>query len=342
MTETHPDRATLRAALARRRNKRSRDLADILGVAEAALLAAQAGAEVVRIAAAPDRLIPAVQRLGEVLALTRNAACVHERTETYQSWHPADDAAMVLGPEIDLRIFPTHWVHAFAVTGRRPSLQVFDAAGDAVHKVHFREDSDSDAFDRLVCALAIEDRSDTVALAPRLPTETASANPGCGKGVRAQWAQVSDMDQVLGLLRELKMNRLGAQHSVGAPLAEPLAPGAVADLLHGAARAVVELMILVGNTGCIQIHTGPVGRIMPTGPWINVLDPRFNLHLRTDHIAEVWRVERPTRHGSALSVEAIDADGRLILQILGKRGEGLPAWAALARSLIPAPQAVAP
>ncbi|MBK5925987.1 hemin-degrading factor [Rhodobaculum claviforme] len=327
--------------MAQHRNKRSRDLADMLGVPEAALLAAQTGPEVVRIDARPDRLIPAVRTLGEVLALTRNASCVHERTGTYEDWHPGDHAAMVLGSEIDLRIFPAHWVHGFAMTGRRPSLQVFDAAGDAVHKVHFRDGSDRAAFDRLVAALALDAQPDTIALAPRAAPEGARANPDRAADLRARWAGLTDTHQFLGLVRKLKMTRLGAYRTVGAPMATPLAPQAVTDLLHGAALAGVEVMLFVGNTGCIQIHGGPIEKIVPTGPWINVLDPRFNLHLRTDHIAEVWRVDKPTRHGPALSVEAFDHDGQLILQVFGKRGAGLPAWEALAHSL-PAPEAVAP
>jgi hypothetical protein len=45
----------------------------------------------------------------------------------------------------------------------------------------------------------------------------------------------------------------------------------------------MPVMIFVGNMGCIQIHGGPVEKIVPMGPWINVMDPRFNLHLRADH-----------------------------------------------------------
>lgn len=65
------------------------------------------------------------------------------------------------------------------------------------------------------------------------------------------------------------------------------------------------------------------------GPWINVMDPRFNLHLRTDHVAEVWLVSKPTRHGMAHSVEAFDADGALITQIFGKRDPDTAAFRTL-------------
>ncbi len=39
---------------------------------------------------------------------------------------------MVPGAEIDLWMFPKDWMHGFALLdGARPSVHVFDAAGDA-------------------------------------------------------------------------------------------------------------------------------------------------------------------------------------------------------------------
>ena len=76
-------------------------------------------------------------------------------------------------------------------------------------------------------------------------------------------------------------------------------------------------MVFVGNAGCIEIHTGPISNIVEMGPWINVLDPGFDLHLRKDHIAEVYTVTKSTRRGDAISVEAFDRDGMLIVQFFG-------------------------
>ena len=113
LTEKKPSAADLRNALAAA-TLRSRDLAGSLSVTEADLIAAQVGHGATRIVADPGRLMPAICQLGEVMALTRNESAVHERTGTYDEWHPGQHAAMVLGSEIDLRIFPSHWVHAFA------------------------------------------------------------------------------------------------------------------------------------------------------------------------------------------------------------------------------------
>src|SRR6056297_3973118 len=137
MAPISPD--TIRAFQAENPKLRSRDQADTLGISEAQLVAASTGAGATRIAAHPDTVMAVAQTLGEVMALTRNPSCVHEKVGEYANYHPGDHAAMILTETIDLRIFPAHWCHAFMVeaagkAGPRRSLQVFDAAGDAVHK----------------------------------------------------------------------------------------------------------------------------------------------------------------------------------------------------------------
>jgi putative hemin transport protein len=92
-------------------------------------------------------------------------------------------------------------------------------------------------------------------------------------------------------------------------------------MLNTLAGSGIAVMVFVGNRGCIQIHSGPVNTLKPMGPWQNVMDPGFNLHLRRDHIAEVWAVEKQTREGPTTSVEAFDAEGGLIFQVFGLRKE---------------------
>lgn len=294
---------------------RARDFAAAHGIAEAELVAALGG---FRIDAHPDRLFPLLEPLGEVLALTRNASCVAEKVGTYTDFHPGQHASMTIGAEIDMRMFPSHWVHGFAVTdGDKRSIQVFDAAGDAVHKVHLRPASDVAAFDALVAALTLP--AAALDLAPRTPVEGPKADPARADALRAEWDQMTDTHQFLKLTRKLKMNRLGAYRIVGAPRAVPLDPRAMTEVLELASSRKVPVMIFVGNTGCIQIHGGPVDKIVPMGPWINVLDPGFDLHLRQDHVAEVWLVTKPTQRGPAISVECFDHDGALIAQVFGYR-----------------------
>ncbi|WP_068109326.1 hemin-degrading factor [Tropicimonas marinistellae] len=330
MTQTESTSAEeIRAACRENPKARSRDLAEELGLTEAQLVAAhvaQIGYGATRIAAHPDQIIPMITGLGEVMALTRNRSCVIEKVGSYDNYHPGEHAAMTLTPEIDLRMFPSHWVSAFAVeketeTGIRRSIQVFDAAGDAVHKVHLRETSDVTHWQRLVTDLALGDQSTTLTVAPRKPTEAARTNPAKIAELRSEWGRLTDTHQFLRLTSKLKMNRLGAYRVAGAPFVRQLAPEAVNLMLESVQARETEIMIFVGNRGCIEIHGGPIHSLKQMGPWQNVLDPGFNLHLRSDHIAEVWAVDKPTKRGAAISVEAFDADGALIFQVFGRRSD---------------------
>ncbi|WP_323769525.1 hemin-degrading factor [Antarctobacter sp.] len=333
----------IRAAQADHPKMRARDLADQLGLGEAQLVAAQVGAGATRIAAHPDRIMAAAERLGEVMALTRVAGCVHEKVGHYANYHPGEHAAMVLNEEIDLRIFPSQWVHAYAVEvpgvdGALPrrSLQIFDAAGDAIHKIHLRDASHHDAWQEVVAGLALEDQAEGQAVAPRKPTEPPRSRPDKLDILRDEWARLNDTHQFLRLCSKLKMNRLGAYRIAGAPFVRPLAPEAVNTMLEAVQRAGTEVMIFVGNRGCIQIHSGPIHKLHAMGPWQNVMDPGFNLHLRLDKVAEVWAVEKPTQRGSAISVEAFDADGGIIFQVFGVGKEGRdsrPEWGRIVAAL---------
>lgn len=327
--------------LRRESTLRPHDLAASLGIPEAALVAAELGHGVTRIDPAPGRLIPLVEALGEVMALTRNRSCVIEKIGTYREFHDGAHAAMTLDDEIDLRIFPRHWVHGFAVEapgkdGIRRSVQVFDAAGDAVHKIHLREGSDLDAWAALTAALALPEQSAPESYPPRAAPEGARIVPDHADTLRSEWARMTDTHQFNTLTRRLKMNRLGAYRLVGAPHASPLAVAAVPALFERVQDSGEQVMIFVGNMGCIEIHSGRFENLKPMGPWLNVLDPRFDLHLRADHVAEVWAVDKPTKRGPAISVEAFDAEGELIFQCFGMRPEkgGDPdSWAALVASL---------
>lgn len=331
--------AQIRALRAQTPSARARDFAQSLGITEAELVAAHVGHGTTVLVADPDRLVPWVGKLGDVMALTRNDNCVHERRGHYTDYRSGAFASMVLNPEIDLRIFPTHWVHAFAVEeagaeGVKRSLQVFDAAGDAVHKVYLKPESLTDQFAALIRGLRHPEQADRLDLQPRRPVEPARVLTSGVEALRGAWDRMTDTHQFLGLVKEHKTNRLGAYRVVGAPYVQPLAPEAVTQTLQEAAAQAIPVMIFVGNAGCIQIHGGPIEKVLPMGPWINVMDPRFNLHLRTDKLAEVYRVWKPTRTGDVYSIEAFDARGELILQIFGYRKDTpADAWNAMTAAL---------
>lgn len=202
MQPLNPDE--IRELRAGSRDLRDRDFADRNDLAEAALVAAHVGRASTRIAAHPDGVMMGAQKLGEVMALTRVPACVHEKIGRYENDHPGSHASMVLADAIDLRIFPQHWVHGFAVEketerGTQRSLQVFDAAGDAVHKIFLRDRPDLGAWSRVKEDLAVDNQSQVFSGVAREPVEAPIFAIEKVDILRKEWARLTDTHHFLPL-----------------------------------------------------------------------------------------------------------------------------------------------
>ncbi|WP_422013303.1 hemin-degrading factor [Roseateles sp.] len=321
---------------------RHRDIAASLGITEGMLIDAHVGAprsghesglQAQRLKRDFPRLLSELSRAGELMALTRNPHCVHERTGIYEhvsaQGAPGREMGLVLGDEIDLRLFYSQWAHGYAVReGEQQSLQFFDAQGVAVHKVFTRPAT------RLAAWQALrEDWADGDAPAPQWQPapEPAPAEPVAvdAAAFRAGWAALRDTHEFFGLLRRHGLRRADAMRLAAPEFAQPVDLHAARVVLQGAAANGTPIMVFVGNPGVIQIHGGPVQRIAVMGPWLNVLDPRFNLHLREDAIAQAWAVRKPTADGLVSSLELYAQDGELIAQFFGHRKPGQPercAW----------------
>lgn len=334
-------RARNDAITATQPNLRARNLAQALGVSEAEWIAAGcAGVTATALHGKPQEIFRELGTLGEVMALTRNDWCVHERHGEYQGIEADGPVGLVLGPDIDLRVFFTAWKTAWAVVqDGRHSLQFFDGAGVAVHKVYRTDATNVAAYDALVTKFAGEAQwPETVAPAPA----TDAAQVDDAAAWRDAWLAMKDTHEFFPLLRKFKVTRLAALAAAGEDLAQPVPAESVERMLQAAAESALSIMCFVGNRGMIQIHTGPVQQLRRTGPWYNVLDPKFNLHLDTTAIASAWVVNKPTSDGWVTSLEVYAANGDLIVQFFGERKPGKPelaAWRELMVSLCGTPLA---
>jgi putative hemin transport protein len=307
---------------------RARDAADALGVSEAELVAAQCGVIARPLAMDIEKLFEGLSAVGRVMALTRNDSCVHERKGAYEPARFGPMAGIVLGPEIDLRIFPKHWAHLFAITDTsvnpaRRSLQAFDANGTAIHKIFALDATDMAAWTIMVDDLA-QSAPAALAVERAQPAERRlNAEPNRG-ALLADWSAIKDVHEFHGMLKKHEVDALQAMQLADGVYTQPLPATAANDLLTLAAERQVPIMVFVGNPGVIQIHTGPVSRIVRMDHWINVLDPDFNLHLREDHIAHAFVVTKPSGDGELHSVELFHKSGERIATFFGRRKPGEP------------------
>lgn len=324
---------------------RARDAAAELGVSEAELTASRLGVDAVRLRPEWKELLPALGELGHVMALTRNEHCVHERKGIYREVSVAGNGAMglVVSPDIDLRLFLGGWASVFAVAeenarGTLRSIQVFDHQGTAVHKVYLTDRSEFTAWEPLVERFRTEEQSGVLALQPSPAAKAVRADIEVdGVALRDDWATLKDTHHFFAMLKRHDVARTQALRLAGREWAEPLATAELPKLLEAAGARAVPIMVFVGNAHCIQIHTGTVSNLRWMNDWFNVLDPEFNLHLKTPGVTELWRVRKPSSDGVITSWEAFDANGELVVQLFGARKPGVPElaqWRDLAESAV--------
>ncbi|MFZ6687439.1 ChuX/HutX family heme-like substrate-binding protein [Undibacterium sp. SXout11W] len=271
----------------RREHKtRHREIAEKLNMSEAELIAAHTDNTDVDSLLLATSLVPkwhailsASQSFGEVMALTRNASCVHEIIGNYP--HADDDGndGFLRGQHIDLRSHYSKWAFGFAVAentgqGVQHSLQFFDLTGTAIHKIFLRPQSKLSAYTALVNTFASHQHV------------------------------VTDHSVAQGALIETnKDDDIQIDHAQ------------CLSILLVVAQKLIPVSITVDNLGMSQTFKGTINKVVPMGPWINVLDSGFNLHLRTDQIASSRLTKQTSSAGTAVSIELFDQNLQKILQM---------------------------
>ena len=313
---------------------RIRNAAANLNVSELELLLTGVSANITVLRNEPQAILEKIETLGEVMALTRNDHVVHERHGVYSNMsferHGPMHLGLAVNPDIDLRLFLNSWHHAIAVQedsahGTRHSLQFFDNTGMAVHKIYLTKKSDVHAYTGLVKHFALgSDLADLILAKPAAPAAIRPDSEIDVEGLQAAWRELKDTHDFHLLLKKFSVDREQALRLVSGEFARKVGNDVVQNVLMAARDKHCEIMVFVGNRGCIQIHTGPVEQLVPQGPWFNVLDPLFNLHVNDTACANCYVTYKPTVDGMVTAVECFAADGELTLTLFGKRKPGIP------------------
>lgn len=308
-----------------------RDAAHLLATTELELLTTRIGESVVRLKDNFDELLKEFHALGRVMALTRNDAIVHERKGEYlnvEVFEAHGKMGLVLGEDIDLRIFFKNWQFGFAVInqtdhGVQRSFQFFDASGTAVHKVFLTDKGDLETYEKLVAEYKSGDQSQQIDVAAKASKIVEKLDAEIDiESFRKAWAEMKDTHDFFGMTRKFGVSRLQALRLADEQMAIQVGTESYQSLLETAAAEKLPIMIFVNNIGIIQIHTGEIENVRAARGWFNVLDEKFNLHIKEDRIGSVWVVRKPTNDGIVSSVELFDKDGENVALIFGKRKPG--------------------
>ena len=306
---------------------RIRDAAKELNTTEAELVATGIGENVVLLEGDFRELLKEIGSLGHVMALTRNDHVVHERKGVYENVSFNNHVGLVLGPDIDLRMFLGDWKFGFAVSENdRHSLQFFNSTGEAAHKIYLTEKSNKEAFDILVDKYRAADQETALLITPKAEKKAEEeTTPDIDVAAfQSEWLALKDTHDFFTLLRKYKLSRKQALRNAPEGHAYQIKPESMKSVFDAASESQVPIMVFVSNPNCIQIHTGPINKIFVMGPWLNIMDTEFNLHLREDAIDEAWVVKKPSEAGLVTGIELIDKEGTMFNQFFGKRKPGIP------------------
>lgn len=305
------------------RNARPYDIAKALGASELEILIRSSETyESTRLRADWKEIFAAYARWGRCMALTRNDAVVSEVKGEYGEASFQGPMGLVHAEAIDLRMFCSSWMTAYAVEQKKEdailrSVQIFDRYGRAVHKTYPEALADADwkAF-----VSSLEDQGSDLNISDPKERSGASVPQEFDReAFRTDWSKLQDTHDFFVLLRKHGVDRQAAFEVVGKDYAEELSPESLVDLLQGARKSKLPIMIFVGNSGMLQIRSGVVQTTRELGSWYNVLDPDFNLHANMKKLKRAWIVRKPTRFGTISSLEIFDEEGELAISIFGYR-----------------------
>lgn len=317
-------------------DKYARDIAALMQISEAELAQARVGHDARRLQGDIREVLAALEDAGDVKCICRNDFAVHEQVGRFTNHSLNGHAGLVLNPRaLDLRLFINQWASLFHLQevtprGVRQSIQFFDHQGDALLKVYVTDATDTAAWDDILARFT---HTENPALALEAPPAAAPVQTAAAADIEQEWRAMTDVHQFFILLKRHGLTRQQAFRLVSDELACRVDNRALAVLLDSAQRDANEIMIFVGNRGCVQIFTGSVQKVVPMRGWLNIFNPLFTLHLRDDAIAESWITRKPTADGYVTSLELFAADGTQIAQLYGQRTEGQPEQAQWRRQI---------
>src|SRR5690606_11252538 len=128
---------------------------------------------------------------------------------------------------------------------------------------------------------------------PARPADRA-VDDGEADAFREAWDAMTNTHEFFGLIRRFGLGRVPALELAGPIRARAVATTSARTVLEAASAREMPIMIFIGSCGVIQVHTGPVRRVVELDGWLNVLDRELNVHLRERDVARAFVVRKPT------------------------------------------------
>lgn len=294
------------------RHARQADIAQQLGLSEAALLAAHTG--VFDLAESPmkamrlrlaDREVAALlfefSQLGRVLTETSNAVCCHGLWGRH-------------GQHACVRVAVQSWAQGFMVQertawGMQRSVQLFDGRGDLRHRVVLEPDSDLDAWAGLVMRWSLPPGAD---LDRKTPVPSNPMALPTAAALRSLWAARRQPAEWDGLLQAHGAALLAALQDAVPGYAKQEETALVGDVLVHAAQTGLPLTLEVAGAGTWQRYSGSVQEVKASDGMLSVHADGFACRINETQLAAVWQQHLPSPRGLVSLLRLFDGHKRWV------------------------------
>lgn len=231
------------------------------------------------------------------------------------------------GPGVELRLLLSRWAWGFAVDeaphhGLRSSLRFFDEPGSELLRANLVADSDYIPYARMLSAFRNPALPWTVEVAPEVsPARSPSQAQPESAAIRAAWARQRRSTDTFRVLRQFGLRRPELYPHLQGAWTWRLTGRGVTRVLETLAQRDVPVSLSLANRGAILAHRGLLERVCSAGNALCILDPGVRMELNLNAVREAWVVERPSSRGPRTSVELLDEQGDVIVNLKDARSE---------------------
>ena len=288
-----------KALLAENNKVRIRDAANQIGVSEASLLSTEIDEGVSFLDIDNYNIFFAkVLSMNKIMLLIRSDSVVHEKTITTKEIKLEKNKIIDVNGSPILEFNPNLFKYVFAqnkihANKSLRSFQIFDNYGNAILKIYLKGNDES-KFDQIASQYNAdynyELQSDTII-----------------KRLQSEYIKREAID-FINKLEKKKTYQYDSGENI------------LRKILIAVSDTKIPIQIHAIGLGTIQYHRDSINKIIDFGPWINIIDKRFNLHAIESHLTQTTLNEYNANGDKSYSIDFYDKVNDYVLGICPIKG----------------------
>ena len=279
---------------------RIRDAAKQLGTSEASLLSTEIDDSVSFLNINNyDDFFAEILSMDRIMLLIRSESVVHEKTISTKGVKlkknkivdiKSNSSILKFNPYLFKYVFAQNKLHA---NKSLRSFQIFDNYGDAILKIYLKGNDES-KFDEIASEYNVdynyELQGDRII-----------------KRLQPEYIKREAIDFI---------NKLEKKKTYQYDLGENI----LRKILIAVSDTKIPIQIHAIGLGTIQYHRDSINKIIDFGPWINIIDKRFNLHAIESHLTQTTLNEYNANGDKSYSIDFYDKVNDYVLGICPIKG----------------------